>query len=397
MEKIATINDLANIIRKCDTYLFDKYSTSIYQILEMNLDNKIELAMMLLISNDEIKQLFDEYNLYGIIEEFLTTQSQKKLLEISDESIMLSSRQPKNLTLDEYKISEERLDEVFGALENNMAIFEKLYKDKIWILETSIGQNEKISISKTRFFHLLGFDEKHFYDSESLSKFLSLFPNPDNIKELMRGKKDLFEVLVNIIKNENSIKSAILDETLYGVVNPRKLEVKNYSFERIGLIEHSSGIILYDKNIATQYGFHTRLQTDLILLQNFIRKYNLEFIFTMYRNYKHTLKAKDAESLIMPSKGYENSEFLYGQKASISLSAKQYLPKDFEFTIKDSSGNETPFSDPKEYEEFTDEDKAQMAKSILSSLPYLDNAQLEEIYLSLVNNTSIEKGNTYGK
>ena len=108
----------------------------------------------------------------------------------------------------------------------------------------------------------------------------------------------------------------------------------------------------------------------------------------MYRRYKHTPRAKDAESLIISQRGYENSEFIRGQQVSISESARRYSPKDFEYTIRAEDGSEEPISDPDEFVEFSDEDKARMAHTIITELPQLDTEHLKEVYNTLINNLS---------
>ena len=152
-------------------------------------------------------------------------------------------------------------------------------------------------------------------------------------------------------------------------------------------------MIFYDKELAKRLGYNTRLQTDLILLSNFIRKYNLEFVFSMYIKYKHTPKVKDAESLIIPQRGYENSEFIKGQQVSISESARRYSPRDFKYTIHTEDGSDEPLSDPDEFVEFNDEDKARMAHTIITELPLLDTEHLKEVYNTLKNNLSNGKKN----
>ena len=316
----------------------------------------------------------------------LVNYSEKKIFSISDETLRLSTKRPYELFDNEYKVTEDRLDKIFKALEHNMELYDKLYRDKIWIIDSSIGRTEKISISPTRFFHLMGLDEKDFKDEASMRLFESVFPVEDSIKSLMRDRKDLFKVLEKMLQRETIIKQAILDGTLKPVINPQKLEMKAFSFERIGIIDHSTGMIFYDRELAKSLGYNTRLQTDLILLSNFIRKYNLEFVFSMYRKYKHTKKAKDAESLIIPQKGYEQSEFIKGQQVSISESAKKYSPKDFEYTILLDDGSEEPLSDPEEFVEFSNEDKAQIAHAIITELPLLDTEHLKEVYNTLKNN-----------
>lgn len=385
MSNIVTVYELAHILKLCDKYLISKYQTDIESLIEMNIDNKVEVIMMLLLANEELSDLFEQYDLYDDMYDLLANYSEKKIFTISDETLRLSTKRPNELFENEYKVTEDRLDKIFKALEHNMELYDKLYRDKIWIIDSSIGRTEKISISPTRFFHLMGLDEKNFKDETSMRLFESIFPVEDNIRSLMRDKKDLFKVLEKLLQRETRIKQAILDGTLKPIINPQKLEMKAFSFERIGIIEHSTGMIFYDKELAKSLGYNTRLQTDLILLSNFIRKYNLEFVFSMYRKYKHTQKAKDAESLIIPQKGYENSEFIKGQQVSISESARRYSPKDFEYTIRLDNGSEEPLSDPDQFIQFSNEDKAKMAHAIITELPLLDTEHLKEVYNTLKN------------
>lgn len=386
MSNTLTVYKLAQILKLCDKYLINKYQTNIESLIEMNIDNKVEMIMMLLLANEELSTMFEQYDLYNDMYNLLASYSEKKIFSISDETLRLSTKRPNDLFENEYKVTENRLDKIFKALEHNMELYDKLYRDKIWIIDSSIGRTEKISISPTRFFHLMGLDEKDFKDEASMKLFESVFPVEDSIKSLMRDRKDLFKVLEKMLQRETIIKQAILDGTLKPVINPQKLEMKAFSFERIGIIEHSTGMIFYDRELAKSLGYNTRLQTDLILLSNFIRKYNLEFVFSMYRKYKHTKKAKDAESLIIPQKGYEQSEFIKGQQVSISESAKKYSPKDFEYTILLDDGSEEPLSDPEEFVEFSNEDKAQIAHAIITELPLLDTEHLKEVYNTLKNN-----------
>lgn len=386
MSNTVTVYKLAQILKLCDKYLINKYQTNIESLIEMNIDNKVEMIMMLLLANEELSTMFEQYDLYNDMYNLLASYSEKKIFSISDETLRLSTKRPNDLFENEYKVTEDRVDKIFKALEHNMELYDKLYRDKIWIIDSSIGRTEKISISPTRFFHLMGLDEKDFKDEASMKLFESVFPVEDSIKSLMRDRKDLFKVLEKMLQRETIIKQAILDGTLKPVINPQKLEMKAFSFERIGIIEHSTGMIFYDRELAKSLGYNTRLQTDLILLSNFIRKYNLEFVFSMYRKYKHTKKAKDAESLIIPQKGYEQSEFIKGQQVSISESAKKYSPKDFEYTILLDDGSEEPLSDPEEFVEFSNEDKAQIAHAIITELPLLDTEHLKEVYNTLKNN-----------
>ena len=182
--------------------------------------------------------------------DLLDSYSQKKIFAISDDTLRLSTKRPNDLTETEYIVTEDRLDKIFESLEHNMELYDRLYRDKIWIIDSSIGRTERISISPTRFFHLMGLDEKDFKDDVSMRLFESVFPTEDSIRTLMKDRKDLFKVLEKMLQRETTIKQAILDGTLKHVINPQKLEMKGFSFERIGIIEHSSGMIFYDKELA---------------------------------------------------------------------------------------------------------------------------------------------------
>ena len=225
------MDEFAKFLQLCDIKLQKKYQTKLNQIMQIDIDNKVETVMMLLLSDDELKYFVSQYNMHDLLYEYLEGYSEKKIFTISDKTLELSTSRPYDLSDDEYLISEKRLDNIFKALEKNMELFEKVYKDKIWIIDSSIGRSEKISISPTRFFHLMGFDEKDFKDSDSMKAFESVFNLGDNIKSLMTDRKDLFAVLEKLLERETTVKEAILDGTLKPVINPYKLEMKNFGFE----------------------------------------------------------------------------------------------------------------------------------------------------------------------
>lgn len=395
LRKILTMDEFAKFLQLCDIKLQKRYQTKLNQIMQIDIDNKVDTIMMLLLSDNELKYYINEYHLHDLLYEYLDGYTSKKIFTISDKTLKLSTSRPYDLSDDEYLISEQRLDSIFKALEKNMELFEKIYKDKIWIIDSSIGKSERISVSPTRFFHLMGLDEKDFRNHDSMKTFESVFHIEDNIKSLMTDRKDLFAVLEKILERETNVKEAILDGTLKTVINPYKLEMKNFAFERMGALTSSSGMIFYDKEKAKSLGFNTRLQTDLILLSNFIRKYNLEFIFSCYKKYKHNKSGKDGESLIIAQKGYENSEFLIGQTASISERSKRYSQHDFDFTISledDPSTGAISNVEPEEIIEYTAEDKARIAGTIIKELPLLDMSHLSTVYEKLMK--TIEESET---
>ena len=222
MSNTVTVYKLAQILKLCDKHLISKYQTNIESLMEMNINYKVEVIMMLLLANEELFNLFKQNNLYSGMYDLLVNYSEKKIFSISDETLRLSTKRPYELFDNQYKVTEDRLDKIFKALEHNMELYDKLYRDKIWIIDSSIGRTEKISISPTRFFHLMGLDEKDFKDEASMKLFESVFPVEDSIKSLMRDRKDLFKVLEKMLQRETIIKQAILDGTLKPVINPQK-------------------------------------------------------------------------------------------------------------------------------------------------------------------------------
>ena len=142
MGKIVTMHELAQVLKLCDKYLINRYQTNIEQLMEMNIDNKVESILMLLLANEEISNLFEQYELYDVMYDLLDSYSQKKIFAISDDTLRLSTKRPNDLTETEYIVTEDRLDKIFESLEHNMELYDRLYRDKIWIIEDrkSVGR-----------------------------------------------------------------------------------------------------------------------------------------------------------------------------------------------------------------------------------------------------------------
>ena len=51
MGKIVTMHELAQVLKLCDKYLINRYQTNIERLMEMNIDNKVESILMLLLAN----------------------------------------------------------------------------------------------------------------------------------------------------------------------------------------------------------------------------------------------------------------------------------------------------------------------------------------------------------
>ena len=127
MGKIVTMHELAQVLKLCDKYLINRYQTNIEQLMEMNIDNKVESILMLLLANEEISNLFEQYELYDVMYDLLDSYSQKKIFAISDDTLRLSTKRPNDLTETEYRVTEDRLDKIFESLEQNMELYDRLY------------------------------------------------------------------------------------------------------------------------------------------------------------------------------------------------------------------------------------------------------------------------------
>ena len=394
-KSIITTSDLANFLKLCNHHLIQKYGIDLIGVLQLDIEeNTTEILMMLLMQFEDVKEIIKQYELYDIIYDFIDEFQKTKIYRLSIEDLSITLHKGEQIENLDSLLTEKQLEQIFKALEHNMYLYEKLYKDKVFIIDSSIGKKAKVTISSTRLFHILGLEEKVI--KTNMQEFESVFNHSDNIKSLMTDRKDLFTVLEKILANETRIINAVLEGKLNHTFNFPKIEMKNYAFERMGMLEHSSGVIFYDKTIDTSLEAKTsHLKSDLFLLNDFIRNYDLDFVFSAYRPYKfsrnfsminkkaniqNNLPTSDAESLFISSKGWENSRFLNGQLSSISESVGIYHKNNFDYTIFLEDESELPPVDPDEYIEFSDEDKARMANVIIENLPNLDNSHLKNLY-----------------
>ena len=56
LKKILTMDEFAKFLQLCDIKLQKKYQTKLNQIMQIDIDNKVETVMMLLLSDDELKK-----------------------------------------------------------------------------------------------------------------------------------------------------------------------------------------------------------------------------------------------------------------------------------------------------------------------------------------------------
>lgn len=435
-------------IMECEDSIEKKINYINYLINDNSLSDSSEYISMhelidglvdsLQLSYEEIMEVF--YNsLYEL--------SNKKIVRIEDSILRLSALPSRNIENTKTKtgvdfigrimangrqldihsgISNKQLMSIIESLKNNMETFMTLYYDKIWLIESTIPQNksgvkkvERISITPERLFHLLGFDFKAIdYTSQNnnfgnqsinynqlltlcgtsnrtlVNNLLNDFKTEEgNVK---RGAekwtptkgKSLFELLILMIKNEQRLIEMLVDGKLDGIASIPKLMMKGYSFERLGIIEHSSGMIVFDKNIAKNNGFNDiRFANNLILLNDFIRRNQLDFVFSLYNN-PYGINNRQSQSLVVSQNAGFGSSLLRGQIASISSSVAAYHPADFRYTIKLEDGSEVPSNPPISgtVKKFSDTDKLSMIKSLQKHFPSINTIELSKLSKTLETN-----------
>ena len=100
LRKILTMDEFAKFLQLCDIKLQKKYQTKLNQIMQIDIDNKVETVMMLLLSDDELKYFVRQYNMHDLLYEYLEGYSEKKIFTISDKTLELSTSRPYDLSDD---------------------------------------------------------------------------------------------------------------------------------------------------------------------------------------------------------------------------------------------------------------------------------------------------------
>ena len=59
LRKILTMDEFAKFLQLCDIKIQNKYQTKLNQIMQIDIDNKVETVMMLLLSDDELKKYWE--------------------------------------------------------------------------------------------------------------------------------------------------------------------------------------------------------------------------------------------------------------------------------------------------------------------------------------------------
>lgn len=94
LRKILTMDEFAKFLQLCDIKLQKRYQTKLNQIMQIDIDNKVDTIMMLLLSDNELKYYINEYHLHDLLYEYLDGYTSKKIFTISDKTLKLSTSRP---------------------------------------------------------------------------------------------------------------------------------------------------------------------------------------------------------------------------------------------------------------------------------------------------------------
>ena len=172
-KSIITTSDLANFLKLCNHHLIQKYGIDLIGVLQLDIEeNTTEILMMLLMQFEDVKEIIKQYELYDIIYDFIDEFQKTKIYRLSTEDLSITLHKGEQIENLDSLLTEKQLEQIFKALEHNMYLYEKLYKDKVFIIDSSIGKKAKVTISSTRLFHILGLEEK---SSKPICKNLKVF------------------------------------------------------------------------------------------------------------------------------------------------------------------------------------------------------------------------------
>lgn len=408
-EQISTI-DLALVYNLCDKYIKNKLGVDILTIfdkIEQSPEDITRYIMFELFSEIQIANFLYHFNITEILTNSIYSMGNKKIVTIEESVIQNSNKRPHQMPI---PTDQNQIKRIFNALRNNYNLYEQLYKDKVWLINSEdINGNEigtaRIKISPYMFFHLMGFDYANILNPNSKDRngnnhelhareFSAIFPDSNQVyrilQEFGKEQKNQYILIEMLLQNEERFLQAALDGKLSNTINIDKLELKSYSFERMGVIECASGMIFFDKRKSIELGYGREVQhinSDIILLNDFLRKYNmnnmfgLDFVFSPYDKVKGR-QISDQQSIFLTRQlgGGFNSHLFDQQMASVSSSVAGYRENDFKYSITEQgSDGSNPSGEPLDYREFDEEDRKRVAQTISESIPELNQTYLNEI------------------
>ena len=217
-QQISTI-DLALIFNVCNEYIKYKLGVeilTIYDKIKSSPEDITRYLILCLNSEPKILNFIKKYGISEILFQTIHSMGNKRIIEITDTIIQNSNKRPHQMPI---PTDENQIRRIFKALRQNYNLYERLYKDKIWLINSTnnngdtIGQ-ARIKISPYMFFHLMGFDYKNILNPnkkdrdgtshERLTReFVSIFPDSNKAFQLLqqfggaqRNQYELIELLL---------------------------------------------------------------------------------------------------------------------------------------------------------------------------------------------------------
>lgn len=364
-----TTKQLANFFNGVNIHLKQKYGTDLMTLIQLGLTPD-ELLICIFQFND----LYEYVKSNGIKQEIINILNyycSKSIKNVPDDDISFAKKSAIKTFKQGGILTESELKQVFESLRKNKELFDQIYRDKVWLIETNIRKNAALRITDFKLFHLLGFSQPEIKrDFDNIKKILPTLKFDD-----VASFSSLYDVLMLFIDNEHTLIEHALSGDLKASFNFPKIRIKNYAFERLGLIERSSGVVFYDKNKDEKPP--SNLKSDIFLLRDLIRNYKLDFIFNGYRFYDEDNLVRNTETIFLNEDG-ENAHFLTNQEASISERVGSFHPKKFEYVIKEvPSDGQMAYAD--NVIEFSMEDRKEMADKMIAAFPQLDKSSIEDL------------------
>jgi len=344
---------------------------------------QIEDAVEYICLDPIVVEYIEKFDCFREFVDYLNQIKRQSEHKIIKEVTALDIEASKRTKLNSNNMTTEEMKTIFRALEHNLDLYERLYRDKIYKLETSLNRDVLLNIGRAKVFHLLGFnliDWQRNYRKEILSIIPEMSMIIDENYMAMCNNDDarLFGSILDILNREEDIINAILDGSMPSKAFPlQKIKTKNYSFERLGIVENASGVIFYDNSLDPN---PTKLKSGIMLLRDVVRDYDLNWIFNGYLddrtisrmtlNGSKRYQVKNASTLLIEP---DNSNRFDSQIVSVSTGIGSVQKKDFDYRMSVLGEDSIPM------EKFEDDEIIRMAEKIVSNFPNLDLSHLNEL------------------
>lgn len=348
-------------------------------LLTMPFDDVVELICL----DEKITKMIDYYNVFeqfvNYLKQIKYEQNDKIINSITQTDIDFSKGKLKNysLTLEEMKL-------IFSSLERNLGIYEKLYMNKVYKLETTLNKTILLNIGKAKLFHLLGYNLIEM-QREYRNQILKVVPemkdvlSKNYVQMCIDNDISMLKCLFYILKREQDIICAVDSGVLSDkVFTSPKIKLKNFAFERLGLIQSPSGVIFYTSKESE------KIKSDIFILRDFIRDYNLNWIFNGYAHKREVIlsktlsfkkeMAKNAETLLIEP---DDSSRFDNQLVSVSTGVGSMNKSQFDFKVSTLSTEDDPSSIIPSNFLFEESDIRFMASKIISNFPNLNLQNLQ--------------------